>query len=542
MALVKILQPPTVVLSGNPVVFAFEATGRFEVPGSCGVFYLSLQSFPSVGSSFILNYNGSDHLFTFVTTPGSDPGELPASYTGMGGAATFSMYLMQVLSELQKHFYLSKDFEITLTGLPVNPLFCFSAKLPGSSYKITLGANPTAPVTTDPLLNTPGIDPGLRPFYSGYIQIYANGQQIGEDLAAPDEDSVIRVNLSAYLQAHAISSFTWPPAGFVTVRTDLLLRYHIRYAERWGIPAGIKKLQSTAGITTLALPGGVGFMQQAMFSQMQNHWFSTLQYTKQFLTWAPRHRHIKTHQIEKLFFFFTQPAANLQLRARITWFDTQSQMAPLTVVVASVPVSQYQILELSFSFDQLGFAQLQPQRRVQKFELYLSDTSGTAISEKRHYYLDYRSEPHTHAFIWRNSFGMYDTELFFGSYQESVTLEKKIFSVVNRFVFNILAPQTQVLESTLVEKVEASSGWFEDPEKAHWLKELLLSKEVYEVVDGVLHPVVITSGDVFVGTRGISLHNIAFSYTRAFTDEHFSKGSFVTATFLESFNNAFNTE
>ena len=216
--------------------------------------------------------------------------------------------------------------------------------------------------------------------------------------------------------------------------------------------------------------------------------------------------------------------------------ETTHQITLLTGLV------KYDIVEISFTLNDI-LEQLTDPDRLYSATIYLVNQLGQTVSEKRTYLADYRQELHSHLFIWRNSFGMYDMDLFTGAYLQGVASEKQVFSLTNNYSFAVTDAPTRVMRSTEVERISASIGWMEDPQRANWLRELLLSREVYEIVDNNLVPVVITSGDVELVTEGKTMHNVQIEYTRAFTDEHFAKaGSYMTAKFLQSFNQAQNTQ
>jgi hypothetical protein len=247
MTLVKTLQPPTVCLAENPVVFGFTSDDQYAHPGQRAEFYLELTGYPAVGSTFELSWNNVTWPFTFVAQPGTDPGELPASYTGVG-FSTFILYLIHLVDELKKHHRLSMDFIMELSGLPATPMIRFVAVHPGAAYTITLGATPTAPVVTYPGMNVTGEDPQLREEFRVYLQCFIEGELAGEDLLSVNEQGKVQYNVSAYLKAYGAPSFSWPYSGLLMNRTGLVKRFWVRYAERWGSPPAILKLGSTASM------------------------------------------------------------------------------------------------------------------------------------------------------------------------------------------------------------------------------------------------------------------------------------------------------
>ena len=394
-----------------------------------------------------------------------------------------------------------------------------------------------ATVTTNPATNVDGVDGVLHPFYQVYAQTVINSALSGEDLLSPDAAGDAYLNISAYLKAYSQSSFIWPIQSLLHNRTDLMLRFWVRFAERYGITPQIKKLQSSEGYVTYALPGGVGHMQLDEYNRHNNTFWDELQYHRHFLTHQPNNKQVKFLQVEKLFFLNYQNIGQLRLRVELTYFA--DPCTPETFNLSTVTTAQWNIIELSFSFADLVETMATPIDKVYRFSVWLIKPDGTQVSEKRTYYVDHREEMHTHHFIWRNSYGVYDSDLWAGKHERSVSSEKQIYSMTNRYSFAATNPQTQVLKSGEVEMYNASTGWAEDEARINWLREMIMSREVYEVVDGVLYPIVITTAEAHIQTTGKTLHNLHIEYTRAFTDEHFSQQSTISATFLQSYNQGF---
>lgn len=536
MALAKTQQPPNVVLSENPVLFGFETDNLYATTGAKAEFSLFMSALPTLGDEFTLTINSTNYLFTFVANPGNDPGDLPATWSGVG-FGTFSAYLTQVKDELLKHPYLSKYYTISIEG-GTNGYILFIAKDTGAKYTIALTVAGGSVVSTDPVYNVTGVDQTVNPFFGVYLQCIIENELAGEDLLTPNAEGLVQYDVSAYLKAAAEPSFLWPVTGYAIKRTGLLKRFWVQYAERYGIPQQIYKLKSTYGFISHALPGGASWLQNAAYEAQQSSWWQKLPINKQFLTSQPPQKEVKLDQTEKLFFLNYQSSSPLKLKADLMFYETLG--TETTVVLASVPSVKYDVIEISFSLNDI-LEPLTDPGRLYRATLYLVNQLGEVVSEKRWYLADYRAELHSHAFIWRNSYGMYDTDLFTGRYQKSVASEKQVFNLTNNYSFSPTEAPVRVMRSTEVERIGASSGWIEDTNRANWLRELLISREVYEVIDGSLVPVVITSADVDITTDGKTLHNVQFEYTRAFTDEHFSKvGAYVSAIFQQSFNQAQN--
>jgi hypothetical protein len=537
MTLVKTQQPPNINLGENPVLFGFKTTNQIQQAGVRAEFSLFFGGMPTLGHILELLIDGKTHQFTFVGAPGNDPYELPLQYTGVG-FGTFDGYLGQVKDEILKNPYFSKYYNITVQGGWANPYLLFIAKQVGSRYTISLVSGPGSFFTTNSLLNVAGVDQVLRPFYGVYLQCYVDGILAGEDLLAPSSDGTLQYDVSAYLKAHATPSFTWPPStGYLKKRPELLKRFWVRFADRYGVPASINKLQSTQGFISYALPGGAGYMQNSQYQLQNTNFWDSLQYNKRFITNQPVNKRVKLDQIEKLFFLNYQHTTPIRLRVSLEFFDALGVMVDIDLETLSV--QKFEVLEINFTLQKILDLLPAPVSQLHKAEICMMTGTDTKVSETRTYYTDYLAERHSHYFIFRNSLGVYDCDLFTGRHQQMVSSEKQVFQLTNRYSFTRTDAPSSVMRSTETELFGASTGWTDDTNRVNWLRELLLSKEVYEVIDDILFPVVVTSAEVDLVTTGKTLHNVQIEYARAYTDEHFSKITGIAAAkFIQSFNQA----
>ena len=119
-------------------------------------------------------------------------------------------------------------------------------------------------------------------------------------------------------------------------------------------------------------------------------------------------------------------------------------------------------------------------------------SSGLIISETRRYYLDLKEYQNTREFIFLNSLGGYDTLRTTGEGEYEAAQERTTVTCSYPKEFDASFKQKRNVFTTGIEKLKVNSGWITQ-EQCEWLQDFLLSEEVYEIKNGKLFPVTITS-------------------------------------------------
>ncbi|MEI6853521.1 MAG: hypothetical protein WCL06_11785, partial [Bacteroidota bacterium] len=155
------------------------------------------------------------------------------------------------------------------------------------------------------------------------------------------------------------------------------------------------------------------------------------------------------------------------------------------------------------------------------YDVFLTDENGTPISELRNFYVDDRRIGLDRTFLFRNSFQLMETFIARGIQQIEPEYGRTQINKVKVAQFTNVNADKQNYLNQENNKLTVDSGWISLDEKK-WLSELLLSKEVYEVGNGILYPVVITGTNKKPIIDNNFQHNVQIEYLRGYTDEHYS--------------------
>ena len=173
-------------------------------------------------------------------------------------------------------------------------------------------------------------------------------------------------------------------------------------------------------------------------------------------------------------------------------------------------------------FNQLGLANIDLTRDVESWEVWFENINGDVISEVRKFILDTDVYENERTFLFRNSFGRYDTIRFTGVVESTMAYERIAGQVLSDEVITSFNPPMKNFEAWETQSFKADSG-FISKEMRDYMREFLITTEAYEVVQGLLFPIVLKSVKISpFSTDGVYLYNVQVEYDRAYNDQYFS--------------------
>lgn len=523
-------QPPAVSLSDNPLVFGFRSNNFLLSAGSRAKAYMNFQ--PG-GPNPSVNFRFLDQEVTFFMVPGTPDAsgtQLPATIY----PETDLQWKQRIVPYLYDNYLISKYYDISIETISIpgyltsQNYIVLTAKDPGSAFTLS--------ITTDNFTagfiyqNTPGYDMELRPFFNLYAQILVDGRVIGEDLLPIDASGAAYFDFSDYIRPEISPSFRFPEdtSTALILHAEAVKSFIVRYAEFFGSsgsnPGIQSKLYKTG--TRYAIAGGVNAMTLSRYGEFSSSFWAQLVNNGQFLTWSPKVRKTAKDDIQKLWFLVPKNITSIKLKVSIKYaVGTNTAINVTTITKQTTTAAMYQIFEIICGWNRLQLDNVmmltQPNAVALSYDVYCTDQANNLISEVRTFELDDRTYLHKKTFIFRNSFGLMET---FTATGESIKEAEYDSLIVNRHRgWSISSKYPDSKKSSVAEtlKFTVNSGWI-TREENDWLRELLLSKEVYEVSGDILYPVVITGTKIGIHKDGEYLYNADIEYVRAFTDDHYS--------------------
>jgi hypothetical protein len=497
-------QPPLVSLSDNPVVFNLATNNLYVNTGVVAICDITITTSHTHGQSFTLSYLEHDLTFTCSSSPNTSGLQYPTKPAGQ------SLYeWVEILaSYLSQNYILSSDFLITAASNVVR----FTAKEKGVDYELSISGAPTG--TTISTFQT-GVDVDPRPNFKLLVQLFksnATDQLLGEELQDPNDDLQCWFDEAEYLRSELMSDFTFPEGASKLIdHPESVVKYYIRHAEMYGSPPVVKALVTEDSL--YAICGGIDWVRLSRYNLQSTSWYDRFCYNHMFLSWQPLTKVVDVDQVEKLYFLNkSETAITLKLKAKLYWGAVTLGWQE----VGSLDCNGVGIVECLVGHDNLSDPDPDS---LTKYEIRVEDSAGLVLSETRTFTIDHNVYPYKKYLIFQNSLGGWDTVRFLGKTSIEGEYARLISSTINDYSFTNQEGsivQGRPLESL---KMILNTGWISQNNK-DYLRELLVSQQVYEISGSMILPVVVTSSNVFMSKDDETLYNMEIEVLYAFTDSH----------------------
>jgi len=533
MAISLITYPPYLALAKNPVVFKLLTNNAIETAGVKANLSLIFNDDPYLlvdGDSFDLVWGSNIITITVKTTPDSSGNQIKAIVQGQ----TLTQWVLQTHNYLNSNYYISRDFTIASV---LNSMI-FAARETGDEYTLTLDNEPPTKINSQDAVT--GVTEVYREFFSMLCQTFVkDGTEMlkkFEDALSVDSSYNAFVDIAEILKAELYSEFEWPEASATSwkKREHLLLPYFIRYCEQFGNPLTPQKIATTQYFW--AFNGGIPFWKQVDYYSAGTSFWDRMLYEMNFLTWQPRTKKIDIYQPETLYWVaWKNTLNNTTCRLKITahTYD-ETGLITTTIYSGDQAVSYMDVFEL-----QVGYARL---NELYDIDAYFHDqgvdgvtgqyyevevvikSGGLVISEKFTYEVDLTEYPNTRYFRFLNSVGGYDTVRTTGIGEFELAPERAFITSPYPKEFDAAFKQKKNIFISGTQKMKVNTGW-KNKEEIDWLQDFMLSEEVYEIIDGKLYPIVITStsGPKYVDEQSPA-YFMEFEYERSTHDTTYATG------------------
>ena len=508
---------PQLALAGNPVLLKVISDNIIEDAGTHASMLLKIQTpDATAGHFFTISYGDIDLAFVSSASPDDSGLQYPAA-----SGDTFSTWAEKIADALAANYLLSTLYDIELLDAEASfRAILLTAKNYGSDYTLSFAAGTATGITQDQ--NTAGEDFSYRTNFGIVASVWNGLVKEAEDIRPVGTDGRTTFNLSDYLMSLIDGSgrFTWPEIDGTNVyeRSDMMLSYRVSLAEKYD--GTVRKL--SYGDTKYAIAGGLSTETLMRLGEDGDEFFDVAANQQKFLTWAPVEREAGEDNHLKLFFLFHDPSTYTQYRMAVVVTFANGTMQKI-YGSSLTSITPYRIIEMACGYEHLGLALLDPTTTVKRWHVFLENEAGIQISESRIFLFDEDVYENQRQFIFRNSFGCYDVVRFTGQCDTGIEYDRAGGNLVvteEVTAFNAPGRTFSVNES---QRMKTSSGWLSRAGKMH-LRDMMRSDEVYEIIDGKLYPVTITStkAQSFV-SDSVTLYSIDLEYDRSYTDRFWSE-------------------
>lgn len=230
--------------------------------------------------------------------------------------------------------------------------------------------------------------------------------------------------------------------------------------------------------------------------------------TDRFLKQGPRSVYTRPEQLQYLYFFNTREAASdAKLNIRYVFTDeTTSDIVLKTFDLEALHKYAFNVTFESFYTPYEG-------KTVDHYHVWISSSSGAALSETRTYHIDRSLKKHVRYFLNWSSFGSFDSRVCFGEGSTEFQITQSEAELMIKEQQSIMRGSAIAFDLRSQSHFTASTGFMPAAELMLW-RDFYLSAMKYRLANGILMPIAITSSRLAEVNDASKLlaHNIEYRY------------------------------
>lgn len=507
MSITVISAPTDVMQVGNEIKLKLETNNRFSTAGSKAQIVITFSNINTIaGRTFTLAYGDLSLQFWAAAAPDESGTQFRTASPGQPQ----DTWMANVAEDLARNYFLKADWDMVTDN--VGNTITLTAKESGTDYSATSSFNN---VTGVAISTVAGTDQVARDNFEilCITELFDGSEwiKLAEDRLSPDESNQVEFDLHDLFVPELTAEYTWPEEKetYHALRDKHIKIYRYTFAEIYDDV--IHRLSSASSARVM-----LGAFDYKMIAALNGQDYSVTDFIttyKSFLTWQPISKKINRTQPEKLYFLVYNDLAAIELHLKVYFTDgTNSGDQELVTIPA---VNQYQVYEFMIGYGQIDFSKIS-EKTVSYYEIWVEDNAGNVQSEVRTFVVDTRSYRNERIFLFQNSFGGFDTLRCTGRKTQNNEYERLILEK-NDEGFS-LQEQYQVLERSVF---TVNTGWIKLPQR-NWLRQLLVSPEVYEIINGYKFPVILTDEKRDFRDDEEYKYALEFNYRYAFKDPAFT--------------------
>jgi hypothetical protein len=514
MAITIIKQVPIIIASGNDAVIKVSYASAFSSSGVISSVSITPTSGISAGSSFNLIINDVTYTFTYAATP----------------VLTDRQYSTDLFACLSVTAVLVRYFVVTKAG---NTIYLTTRS--GEIPSIELGDCTNIVLT-------------FNKSYSGMPKIAENSRWLlglqkngSSKLIGPIESlpsatgngftGEISFNVSLLLPKSRRGFYNFPNTAKMFLHS-ILEKYTPQVFLQQNIPAVLKDY--VAGTTFYCLPGKLSETRLASMNSASKSFADVLNSSKMFLSWRNISRQTDIYSPQKLY-FIAQSAGTYVLKVQ-KWYVDGS--APVIEQLATISAAAYQTIEVCCAWSDVRT--VNDNAALRDYEVWI-EKAGIAVSEKRHFEIDYNYYQFARYWLYRNSLGAYDIIRTTGKAKQVLDVVKSISRVSLPNDFTEQNASTRQLSDSASIKYNINTG-YEEAALSIEYQEFLRSGEVYWIRSGTLAPVQVSAKAYDILTDDDDFPFLEFEVELAQSDDYMVAAQPLLPIDIGDFDDDFNDD
>ena len=333
-------------------------------------------------------------------------------------------------------------------------------------------------------------------------------------------------NISEFLKKEYFNQFNYSDFVNLITQKNIVDTYKIRFWETYNNNHII--YNSTTSSSFFYIQAGIDDNLLSYFSSENTNFYSEFISSGKFLTWQPNNKKVLISEIDKLYFYSLSNYFVAKLNVIIT------KQNSVETKIFSKNLSADKIYEINSGPGNILLTEL-TDNRILYYDIFLTNSTGTKISETRRYYIDRNFYNNIKYFIFKNSLGCYDCF-------KTTGITEVNSNYTSDFVDN--AKKVNSTKTTTYKTNTGHLNYFNSNalDLNNYFDELFLSSEVYLIENNLFKPITIISDTRKVSQDNKYLYSFDFEYYTLYNQKYHSKLTpVITGDFNKDFNNDFNS-
>jgi len=487
--------------SNDFITAKFQCADYFQQVGVYAVNSINVGTVTAPGTSIVIKYGNN----TITMVSALVPDDSGFQFICGNGAALPGI---DVVGSFQSNHQLSTDFDITFSGYKI----IFTAKQKAIGFDFVSGGDNT----------TPGKPEIVKPNYRIFFRLFLeNGKHTGYDeiyktyldiqngsggLAIAELGDKIHQKITAEIDIYGLEI----PGLTALECKNTARRYYFEYAESFGDAISVRKL--TRSNVFNVIHGGLSFQAKSSVS-LVNLISAGSSSVDRFLKQGPKSQYSRIEQPQFLYFFNTRSTkAGAKLMVKRTFSDGSSD----SVSYLTFNLEQYR----KFAFNVSAGNVYNGTKQLERYEVYIIDSSGSRISEKQEYFIRRDGQRYLRYFLNWSSWGSLDSRCFTGLSQTSLEITSSKASRVLQSGYSVTNGEFKVYGKSGTDKFKASTG-FNDPAFIKFNKDFFLSNLQFRYIKNTILPIEVTSDSVTNPADREFLFAQSFEYQYLFNNQNY---------------------
>jgi hypothetical protein len=525
MTLTVIKQPEKVMLNKNPIVLGINTDNKYSSAGTKGVKKIRfLGGVPANNDFFSVNVDDVSYIFVLKDDGTASTTALEINRNNTSVYANIPSWITYEVIPVIRRVLSIRDYyvtEITFDGSFYN--LNFTDIEYNTTHVINLGVSSTQLYYDDSTDIAP-VARVARTNYKLYCSIYAtrtvSGQIIFDKVTElegePDASGNVYFNIN---RALVIEDNERPNAlNYSDTNAQVSLHYRLFYGEKYGDPIVYQSAKAIGQSTDIfALNGALA----------ENVWPTTSFYTKTinaatplFLNLHPRKLTVSRSQPLWLYYFYNHTTGGWRLRYKS--YDVDGTDNTSTLSTSSTNYTN-QILAINTSPGQIGVGD-----SIYKYQIWVEKQDGTVISEVMTYILSELDYEHNRFFLYRNSWGCYETIWCHGKAEYGKTFDYETAQVYVPTISTTVKAASKSYGAGYEQTVDISTGIkgredaFDGAAYREYLTDFMNSEERYEILGEQFLPIELLVKTEPFGGDTDTIFAQTFKYKYSFKNKGFT--------------------